>query len=318
MNATTITLLSFVAGSAAVAGVGSAVYDLFFRDRWAIKSRMDDEFRSKMKSRAGKSPLFKDLQQLAADTSQSGPTLKARFLSALEQSGLPVTPELLLMISAGSSLAAGTTVFTFMKSPLLAVMAMAVGLVAPTGVVFQQRQKRIHKLRMDLPEAFEMMSRAIRAGQTIQGAFQVVSRDFEGLIAEEFAYCHEQQNLGLPPEVALRELAQRTGVPELQMLVVALLVLQQSGGNPVLILENLSEVVRKRIKLAGKVKTLTAEGRMQAIVLLALPPLLLAAVSWLNPDYVQILFERPPVLWGMFASELVGAFWIRRIISVVQ
>ncbi|MEX2287978.1 MAG: type II secretion system F family protein [Planctomycetaceae bacterium] len=315
MSDSTITYLSFIAATTAIAGIGGIVYDLYFRDRFAIKSRLDDEFRSRLRERASKSPLFKDLHLLADETSHAAPSLRVRFQSAVEQSGLPITSETLVGISVAAAALGGAATLIFSRDWFLSAGAALAGLILPTSAVLYKRSQRVHKLRMALPEAFEMMSRAIRAGQTIQGAFQIVARDFEGLLAQEFAYCHEQQNLGLPPEVALRDLAQRTGVAELQMLVVALLVLQQSGGNPVLILENLSAVVRKRIKLAGKVRALTAEGRTQAAVLLMLPPLLLAAVCWLNPAYIQILFERPQVLWCMLASELIGALWIARIVS---
>jgi tight adherence protein B len=166
-----------------------------------------------------------------------------------------------------------------------------------------------------LPEAFEMMSRAIKSGQTVSGAFQVVARDFASPLKEEFAYCHEQQCLGLPQDVALRELARRTSVMELQMLVVAILVQRQSGGNPVLLLENLASVVRKRLRLKTKVKALTGEGRMQALVLLLLPPLLLAAIYFLNRSYAEKLLEHPELLWGMAGSEAVGAFCIWKILN---
>jgi tight adherence protein B len=315
VNDSLITILSFVAGTTAIAGVASVVYDMYFRDRWAVKSRLDSEFRSQLKGRGGKSSLFKDLQMLESETSQWMPSLAVRFRSAVEQSGLSITSETLMIASGALAVTGGAVTFVVSRNWGASALVLVAGLVLPTAVVLYKRSQRVNTLRMALPDAFEMMSRAIRAGQTIQGAFQVVSRDFEGLLAEEFAYCHEQQKLGLPPEVALRDLAQRTGVAELQMLVVALLVLQQSGGNPVLILDNLSSVVRKRIKLAGKVRALTAEGRMQAMVLLMLPPLLLGIVCWLNPDYMQSLFRRPDLIWGMVASEICGALWISRIVS---
>jgi tight adherence protein B len=99
------------------------------------------------------------------------------------------------------------------------------------------------------------------------------------------------------------------------MLVVALLVQRQSGGSPVELLENLALVVRKRNRLREKVKSLTAEGRMQAMVLLCIPPLVIAAVSATNPDYLSALWAQPWLMAGMAASELIGALWIRRIIT---
>src|SRR5579862_7082617 len=119
------------------------------------------------------------------------------------------------------------------------------------------------------------MARVIRVGQTPARAMHAVAEEFERPIAAEFAYCYEQQNLGLPSSIVLRDLAHRNGVLELHIFVVAMLIQQQTGGSLAEMMENLATVVRDRIILRSKVKTLTAEGRMQALVLMALPPFML-------------------------------------------
>ena len=129
------------------------------------------------------------------------------------------------------------------------------------------------------------MGRVIRAGQTMSQALQAVADEFPPPIAGEFAYCYEQQNLGLPPEAALRDLARRTGLLEIKIFVLALLVQQQTGGNLAELLDKLSDVIRERYQIRGKIKALTAEGRMQAIVLLALPPALFLIMLVMNRDY---------------------------------
>ena len=138
------------------------------------------------------------------------------------------------------------------------------------------RGRRIALLRSQLPDAFELMARAIQAGQTVTSSFQVVADNFQDLLGCEFRYCSEQQNLGMPLQVSLRDLARRTGVIELKMFAVTLSVQRQSGGNPVEMLQNLATVIRKRTKLIDRVKALTGEGRMQATVLLVLPFVLFA------------------------------------------
>src|SRR5215831_5114775 len=113
-------------------------------------------------------------------------------------------------------------------------------------------------------------------------ALQAVADEFDTPISTEFAYCYEQQNLGLPPEDAMRDLARRTGLLEIKIFVLALLVQQQTGGNLAELLDKLAAVIRQRTRVRSKISTLTAEGRVQALILLALPPLLLAAVLILN------------------------------------
>ena len=101
----------------------------------------------------------------------------------------------------------------------------------------------------------------------------------------------------------------------MQMFAVTLLIQRQSGGNPVEVLSTLADVIRKRIKLLGKVKALTGEGRMQAAVLLVMPPLIFVALFILNRGYIEILLEHPEILLGIVVSEAIGALWIQRIIS---
>jgi tight adherence protein B len=221
----------------------------------------------------------------------------------------------LILISLISGIVPTIIVVIGFQSAAGAVVSFVAGTLTPTLYTLSRRKSRIETLRRQLPDAFDIMSRSIRAGQTVTRSFQVVADDFDPPLGDEFAWCYEQQKLGLPLDVALKDLARRTGVAELQMLIVALLVQRQSGGSPVELLENLALVVRKRNKLREKVKALTAEGRMQAMVLLCIPPLVLAGVSITNPDYIAPLWTQRWLLGAMAMSEVIGALWIRRIIS---
>ena len=128
------------------------------------------------------------------------------------------------------------------------------------------------------------MARVIRAGQTMSQALLAVADEFPPPIAGEFSYCYEQQNLGLSPETAFRDLARRTGLLEIKIFVLALLVQQQTGGNLAELLDKLSAIIRERYRIRGQIKTLTAEGRMQAMVLLALPPGMFLLMLVMNRD----------------------------------
>src|SRR5262249_30341286 len=160
-----------------------------------------------------------------------------------------------------------------------------------------------------------LMSRVIRAGQTMSQALQAVADEFDAPIAAEFSYCYEQQNLGLSPELALRDLARRTGVVEMKIFVLAMLVQQQTGGNLAEMLDKLATLVRERARMQGRIRALTAEGRFQAFVLLGLPPAMLLLLLVVNRNYIQTLFDYPGLLVGMFVADGLGALWIRRIIN---
>jgi tight adherence protein B len=159
------------------------------------------------------------------------------------------------------------------------------------------------------------MGRVMRAGQTSSQAMHLVSEEFSDPIAGEFAFCNEQQDLGLPAEVALRELARRTGILEIKMFVVAAMVHREAGGSLAELLDNLAGVIRARFRVRGEVRALTAEGRFQAAVLLVLPIFLFAAMYLIRPDYMGVLLGYPWLIAAAFVSEFLGAIWIRRIIN---
>src|SRR5262249_22016338 len=131
----------------------------------------------------------------------------------------------------------------------------------------------------------------------------------------EFARCQKQQNLGLRPEVTFQELAQRTGVVEMRIFVMALLIQRQVGGNLSDVLERLAMLIRARLRLREQVKALTAEGRMQGLTLLVLPFVMFAGLMVINRSYAETLFDHVPLLIGTGVAMLVGVLWIRKIVN---
>ena len=274
-NPAFLTFLTFAAVVTACAGLYSIVSDVYLRDRSRVSQRVDEEFRKRARARAQKSLLFKDHRALSADVAgdeAERPSLGQRFETMVEQSGLDLTPSKLLTIVVGTSLGLGLLGGLVRHNILVAAVGAIVGGAAPIFFVWFKRNARSEKLLSQLSDAFDLMSRVIRAGQTMSQGLQAVADEFSPPIATEFAFCFEQQNLGLAPETALRELARRTGLLELKIFVLAMLVQQQTGGNLAELLDKLSHIIRERYKLRGKIQALTAEGRMQAMVLLGLPP----------------------------------------------
>ncbi|MFN7805601.1 MAG: type II secretion system F family protein, partial [Planctomycetaceae bacterium] len=169
--------------------------------------------------------------------------------------------------------------------------------------------------RLQLGDVFELMSSTMRAGQSITDSMRAVATDFPAPIAEEFFICAEQQNLGLDPEIAFRQLAARNRISEIKTFVVAMLVHRQTGGNLSEILQTLSRMVRERQQLVGEIESLTAEARLQAWILMSLPPFLLGAMVVLNPEYAKDLFDRPQLLQLMAVGMFAGWLCIRKIIQ---
>src|SRR5206468_1461697 len=145
------------------------------------------------------------------------------------------------------------------------------GSAAPLLYLDHLGKRRRDKFLGQLPGAFELMARVLRAGHSVPQALQAVGESFEPPIAGEFAKCLKQQNLGLRPEVSFQEMAQRLGILEMRIFVMAMLIQRQTGGNLSDVLERLGMLIRSRQRLRNQVRTLTAEGRLQGLTLLCLP-----------------------------------------------
>jgi tight adherence protein B len=317
MSPTVLTLLTFLAAGFAVVGVYSILSDLFLRDRSRVSQRVDDEFRKTQRERVRKSPLFKNLGQLAAEAIGDGeqPSLRKRLEAMIEQSGMDITVTRLVVFSVVLGAIIGTTTWFVTKNALFGLGGAVPPALLPFLWVDFRRKARQHKLRTQLPDAFDLMSRVVRAGQTMSQALLAVSDEFSPPVAAEFAYCYEQQNLGLSPELTMRDLARRNGLIEIKIFVMAMLVQQQTGGNLAELLDKLSAVVRDRFRIQGVIKTLTAEGRMQAVVLLLLPLGLFLMMLFSNPGYAQVLLDNPKLIGATLLCEGVGAVWIRKIVN---
>jgi tight adherence protein B len=310
--------MTFGAAAMAVAGVYSILSDLYFRDRSRVNQRVDEEFRSRQRERAKRSLMLKDLREILAeggDLGETAPTLRQRFDAMVEQSGLDLTPERLQLIAALSGLVSGAVLGLLRQSIAVGILAALIGAGVPLFYVQLKRKARLEKLRTQLPDAFDLMGRVIRAGQTMSQALLAVADEFPLPIAGEFSYCYEQQNLGLPTEIAFRDLSRRNGLIEIKIFVMALLVQQQTGGNLADLLDKLASVIRDRFRVRGQVAALTAEGRMQGIVLLALPPAMFAIMMVLNRNYASVLLQHPSLIVATLVNEMIGALWIRKIVN---
>jgi tight adherence protein B len=315
INPLLLTLLTFVAAVTAVVAVASVVSDLFLRDRARVSLRIDDEFHQKQRERARRSLLFKDLGRVAAEFSGDHPPLRSRVETLIDQAGLELTVERLALLSAVAAAGLAALAGLLGRDPVAAAVGAAVGAPLPLLFVLRKRSQRMRKILEQLPDALDLMGRVIRAGQTMSQAQQAVADEFSPPIAAEFSYSYEQQNLGLAPEVALRDLARRTGLLEIRIFVTALLVQQQTGGNLSELLENLSAIVRERFKMQGKIKALTAEGRYQGLVLLLLPVFLYLIMLLMNREFAGVLLEYPMVLLAVGVSEAIGAYFIHKIVN---
>jgi tight adherence protein B len=320
MFETILIIVAFAGGVLLVIGGNLVIVDLFQRERKQMQDRLDEELRMQQREMArGSAIARKDLAQLSDEAWQefgSGQrTFKEKIQDLIAQSGKPIELKQLAVWSISAAAGGGLLLGFLVGSIVLGVIGGLLAGAVPMLVVYAIKEKRLEMLRSQLPDVFDLMSRVLRAGQTMSQAMASVSDEFKAPVSLEFAYCVEQQNLGLAPEFALRDLARRTGLIEIKIFVLAMLVHRQTGGNLAELLDKLATIVRSRYRLRAKVKGLTAEGRMQGLILLALPVLIYVAMLFVNRPYAIKLLQLPALLIVSLTMMTLGALWIRKIVN---
>ncbi len=199
----------------------------------------------------------------------------------------------------------------FVLPPLLACM--------PFMLVVMKRRSRMKLFEKQLPEALDMIGRALRAGHSLGSGFQLASGEIPEPLGTEFGRVYEEQNLGIALEESLRNMCDRVPSLDLRFFATAVILQRTTGGDLAEILEKISHLIRERFKIWGAIQALTGEGRLSGIVLLALPPVLFIALLFLNRPYVMLLVTTDmgnQMLIGALIMQLLGAVVIKKIINI--
>lgn len=316
MTAVLILLLVFFTVSIGLVGACAVWTTIWRRDQVRFAERIDLEFRPTQQEQSGNSSLFKSLDVIAREVGNVKGTkrnVRQRLDRFLMQAAVSFSLDDLIQYSVILAIVLGVAMGVVRHNLWLALAAALVGACIPMMYVVLKWRARLEALRHQLPDAFDAMARSLRAGQTLEQALQSIAQEFGPPLGPEFSYCFEQQNLGLPRETAYRELAHRAGLMEIQIMVVAILVQQQSGGNLAELMDKLAVVVRERFRMRDKIRTLTAESKFQALVLMVLPPLMLLVLMVVKRSYIMVLFEHPWLLVSVLGMQVVAAVWIHRI-----
>ncbi len=242
-----------------------------------------------------------------------------RLRTLLEQAGMEIKPGKLLLLMGVLALGTNVLVDWWSGIALLGLLAgVAVGLL-PLAIVSIKRQRRLRAFERHFPEAIDLLGRAVRSGHAFSTGVELVGKELPEPVAGEFRATFEEQNLGLPLREALLNLAQRVPLIDVRFFVTALLIQKETGGNLGEILDNLSLTIRERFKILGEVRVRTAQGRLTAAILIALPPLVLLLLRNINPDYVRLLFEDT---WGIYmlmvaiVLQLIGSVILWKIVHI--
>ena len=250
---------------------------------------------------AARTPAFADLQLL------------------LEQAGTAWTMEVFLLMSFGLSIAFGVCALLASRMMVVAILAATFGAFIPYLIVRRKRNKRLNAFEEGLPEAIDLLGRAIRAGHPLSSGFQMVADETQEPISTEFRRTFEEQRFGLPFDDAITAMADRITLVDVRILVTAILIQRQVGGNLAEVLDNLASVIRARFTIRRQLRTYTAQGRISGYVLACLPIAVGTIIFLLNPEYMNLLFTHGIGRFMVVTAgvmQIIGYLWIRKIVNI--
>lgn len=201
----------------------------------------------------------------------------------------------------------------------LAVLLAVVAALLPWRYILHLSNKRKTTIEQQLPDTLDLMSRAMLAGHAFPSALKMVGEEMPEPIAGEFRIVFDEINYGISVPDALNHLVVRVPSTDMSYLVISVLLQRETGGNLAALLDSLSKLIRERMKLLGTIKVLSAEGRLSAQILTALPFLLAFAIHLINPEFLQVLWTDSAGIKLVSIALLMilgGIYWMRRIIKI--
>ena len=247
--------------------------------------------------------------------------LETRLQELLEQAGTKWTPARFTYMCLACFVAGFVLAWTFMPAAWRQFASLPALLLAfaPLVMVLRRRTARMRRFEEIFPDSLEFVSRSMRAGHAFSVSMEMIHREFQEPLASEFRRTFEESNLGLPLEVALQKLAKRVPSLDVQFFVSAVLLQKRTGGNLAEILDKLAYVIRERFKLRGKIRAISAHGRMTGLALSCIPIAVAILMFYTNPDYVRFFFEDDTgniMAGSAIALQIIGYLIIRKIVTI--
>lgn len=301
----------------------SLVRDLRKPESRRVSDRLREDSGSTDKSveKATRASILRQKREM--ESSIAATLAKMSIIAALQrmldQANIPWSAARTLIHLVGISAIAGAAAH-FAKLDLWISISLSVGLlILPIVVIFILRKIRLNKFLNQLPDVFELMSQALRAGHSLPNAILLISQQLSDPVRSEFARVFHEQNLGIKVDDALKNMAKRIGMMDVNFFVTAVCIQRQTGGDLAEVLDNISSVIRDRIKLFGMVKALTAEGRLSGWVLLALPMVVFVLEMVVNPEYASKLTDTEMGQYMLIAGavmQIMGLAMIQKIVNI--
>lgn len=246
--------------------------------------------------------------------------LRERLTRKLDAAGIPLKPEEWLLLHAGGALGLGVILLlvSFSK-PWLALIGLAAGAVAPPLFLSSKQRRRQAAFLAQLPDTLQLMAGSLAAGYSLAQSVDAIVREASEPIAGEFNKALIETRLGVPVEDALETVGARMGSQDFGWVVMAIRIQREVGGNLAELLTIVAGTLRERERLRRLVRTLSAEGRLSAVILSALPPLLLLYLLVIRPTYIKPMFHAFAglVMLGVgVVLMVIGGLWLRKVVNV--
>lgn len=242
-----------------------------------------------------------------------------RHKEKLAKAAILMKPEEFFGISVLMALGIGLLIYIVTINYLWTIMALILSFFIPEVIVNRVKKQRMKKLNAQLPDALSIIANGIRAGFSINQAIAMVNKEMLPPISDEFTKVLKDNTLGKPLEEALNNMSERTEDEDLDMFITSLLIQRQVGGNLAEVLETISHTIRERVRIKGEIRSLTAQGRISAVIVTLLPVVLAVVISVINPGYLDIMYSRPigvAMLIGAIFFILIGHLVLRKITDI--
>jgi len=247
--------------------------------------------------------------------------LQTKLQELLEQAGMRWSTHRLVNTCLGAAVAGWALAWIllpgqFQKFSYLVALG---ALVLPVLLVIRKRTSRMRKFEEQFPDSLEFVARSMRAGHAFSVSLEMIHREFQEPLAGEFRRTFEEHNLGLPLDVALQKLGKRVPSLDVHFFVSAVLLQKRTGGNLAEILDKLAYVIRERFKLRGRIRAISAHGRMTGAALTCIPIAVAVIMFYVNPDYVRFFFLDDVgnmMLVAAIVLQLIGYFIMKQIVKI--
>ena len=321
MSALLIALVVFVVVALATFAVASLFDERRAQSR-LIKDRLATVQKAAEREPDAELALLRDEQLSkipAFDTLLRRSARVSAMQESLLQAGMKYRAGNFLVLCLVCGGVAGFAALVWSRNPAIAWAALIIGAFLPYAFVSYRRQKRFEKIEELFPEAIDTLARAVRAGHAFTTALEMISNETTEPLASEFRQLFEEQKFGMPVRDALMNLTERVPLVDVKFFVTAVMLQRETGGNLAEILDNLSYVIRERFKIQRQVRVHTAQGRLTMVLLMGMPPTVVAILLVFSPEFVYPLFHDPighALLVVSLSLQTIGYFVIRKIIKI--